>query len=291
MISVVTTCKNRLEYLSESLPSYVALDVVSEVIVVDFDSDIPLSHSAELSRLSDKVKILRVENRPTWKIGLAQNIGLSFVSNDIFIKVDSDVSILSLDSYVKRIAKGELDYIRGMHAKGTSSGMIMSKKSIYEKVGGYNDWLFGWGYDDGDFYNRLNKAGFSRHDFFKQEDFTEVKQHMSVKNSNSKRLISQLLSEDYAESTNHNFTSMRNYILANIYRQSENRRLTFSYEHVSGGLYNVLVQGLDAVQEDVMPMIDIANIMAAGLVSDGINILNIGDKKKHLDRLLAECSV
>lgn len=285
MLSLVTTCKNRFQFLSKSMKSYIDQPLISEVIIVDFDSDNSVHEELKAIASMEKVKVLRVDDQPIWKIGLAQNIGLSFVKNDIFLKIDSDVGILNIDKYFESVKAGDFSYIRGMHSKGTSSGLIMAKKELWQKVGGYNDWLMGWGYDDSDFYERITELCGNKLNYFSEEDFSEIKQVMSVKNNNAKKLLTGFDFEDIDFAFDHRFTLSRNYILTKILPQNFYDRLTYKYKKISDSLYDVEIEDFENKLKNAFPKIELANIIALSLYKSGKSIQDV-KTRTHLDYIL-----
>jgi hypothetical protein len=227
-LSIVTTCRDRELFLRHSIDSYINCQIAKEIIIVDFDSAAPLTHEAIGSEKCERVKILRVDDMPVWKIGLAQNIGIEFSSSEYFLKIDSDVSIVNIENTFKKLLNEQIDFARGLFSRGTSSGLMLTSKSLFSKIGGYNEWMFGWGGDDVDFYERLKVSGATGIAYFEPDQFREEKQEMATKNSASKTLLSNYFSHNEF-TANPVFSSIRNTILSILIPQSENSRLKFTY--------------------------------------------------------------
>lgn len=285
-ISIVTTCRDREVYLANSITSYVNCGEAAEVIIVDFDSRNPLTHDLIGTEQSSKVTILRAEDQPVWKIGLALNIGIEFASSEYFLKIDSDVSIANIGKTASDLANGRFSFARGLYSQGTSSGLMLTSKSWFEKIGGYNEWMFGWGGDDVDFYERLKEAGATGIAYFKVDQFSEETQKMSTKNSPSKILLSNLFEGgDFCSS--HLFTSLRNTILSLAVPQSSSTRLSFRYHLISSNERTYRVEIINYAKElsKRMPTIDAANVIAAGILTLKPDILSTANSRDLIREL------
>lgn len=155
MYSVVTPNRNRLSTLVEVLPSWQAAPLVGEIVIVDFGSEMPI----RLADFADarKLKIVRVSNTDEWRIGLAINIGVDHAASGLICKLDSDIEI-KRPSWLAEIDPAEAFY-RGNFRAGVSNGQVIFAKQHWAAVGGYNEWLAGYGFDDSDFYIRLRRSG------------------------------------------------------------------------------------------------------------------------------------
>lgn len=229
---LVTTCRNRAEYLRASLPSWLACEQIRRIVVVDFDSSTPVIK--ELDALSgERVTVVRVEDEPLWRIGRAINVGLGLVEAELVLKIDADVSIIELRPYLEAVANRDCLYFRGFSKLGTSSGLFLASTTVMRSLGGYHDHMSGWGGDDIDLYERLKKQGFRRQ-FFHRESFQEQVQQMAGKNAEAPRLDTHLLSAHQQLARNPYFTGFRNTLLARIHPQTRRRALRWHYSAVTG---------------------------------------------------------
>ncbi len=271
MISVITTCKNRLYYLKDTIESYVACPRVREVVVVDFDSTPPLVDEM-MPDESEKLNLIRVNNQPIWKIGLAQNIGASFVKSDIFLKIDCDVAIKYIDFYVDDLIKSNGVFYRGKHGDGVSSGLLLIKKRDFDRVGGYNEWISGWGGDDTDLYERLIESGLTAK-YFNAADFQEMVQPMVDKNSNAKILDGYLFDRCSDLASQPGFSLIRNYVLCLMRPQNSLNRLNFFYDDSSP--IRVSIDDFDRRRDLESRYVDLANGLAMYLFEDGVEIVDL----------------
>lgn len=282
-ISVVTTCKNRANYLLETIGSFLSQPSVSEVIVVDFDSTEPVYDKLSDFSSNNKLKVLRVDNQPVWKIGLAQNIGINFSSADYVLKIDSDVGILDLNRSLDLLATGN-SFVRGRSKLGVSSGLVLFEKADFLSIGGYNDWITGWGYDDGDFYRRLYAKGLTSHDFLK-DDFFEIKQSFINKNVNAKSLNSVVFPENLGLAADPKFTALRNFIFCNIFEKKFNSGPIFEYLPSSSNLYAVKVVNDPDLERQAKNYIEIANCLSFSFYSQGFDADKINSSPQLFELL------
>lgn len=100
-ISLVTTCKGRLSYLRESIPTWLDLDYDNyEIVVVDYDcpdgtetfikrnKDIYLNKSK-----ANDVKVVKVNDKPYFNLNDARNRGADAAEGELVFMIDSDVHI------------------------------------------------------------------------------------------------------------------------------------------------------------------------------------------------------
>lgn len=155
MITIVTPNRNRLSSLRTALPSWQRAESVSEIVVVDFGSEQAISGRDFPSQ--EKLKIVRVVNPDKWRIGLAINIGCDFASGEAILKLDSDIGVVDLSA----LSSADLtrSFFRGHFQTAVSNGQCLFAKPHWQAIGGYNEWLSDYGFDDTDFYQRLRRSG------------------------------------------------------------------------------------------------------------------------------------
>jgi glycosyltransferase involved in cell wall biosynthesis len=89
--TMVTPNRNRLQSLRRVIGSWQRCPEVSEIVVVDFGSLEPI-HTADFE-VPDKIRVVRVDNADSWRIGLAINIGVDYAETELVCKLDSDIAI------------------------------------------------------------------------------------------------------------------------------------------------------------------------------------------------------
>ncbi len=154
MLTIVTTCKGRLSYLKQSLPTMIGTGL--PVVVVDYDCPDGTRHYVEEHFAG--VKVVAIEGKDNFNLAQARNLGAAEVTTDFIGFFDCDVLI------------GEtfLDELRGIALAEDSfyvagncdlHGQCIVAKSAFDEVGGYDEAIAGWGGEDGDFYYRLQAIG------------------------------------------------------------------------------------------------------------------------------------
>ena len=154
--SIITTCKNRLAHLKETLPLMMAVDG-AEVIVVDYGCE---QGTAEWVRTHyPQARVVTVTDDPVFHVSRARNIGaraasarrLCFVDADLFIV--GDLSKWLIGHYDKASF-----YV--IPADGSSTaGFLLCERTAFEAVGGYDEALRGWAPEDMDLYERIEMSG------------------------------------------------------------------------------------------------------------------------------------
>ncbi len=156
-VAFVITCKGRLDHLKQSLPKIVTLKP-AEVVVVDYDCPQGTAHWVE-EHYPD-VKIVKLFHKPTFNLSDARNLGAAASEQDWIFFADAD--ILFDPEIVDWFQENEFDqshFFRQKHIhypkiSGANGSCLVSRRA-FDLVGGYDEVITGWGYEDQDFYSRL----------------------------------------------------------------------------------------------------------------------------------------
>lgn len=158
--SLITACKDRLHHLKETLPQNCRLDN-TEVIVVDYDC--PQKTREFVRSEFPDVKVVEVDERPTFNASIARNLGTKAASGSSFIFVDADIA---LSNEVVRAATempsdkfGTFDFLNDVR------GTCVVTREAFDAIGGYDEVMEGYCGEDLDFYYRLRLVGFDSHVF------------------------------------------------------------------------------------------------------------------------------
>ena len=157
MITIVVGCKNRFPHLSQVLQTWIPCQKVKEIIVVDWGSEPSLE-----SKLHPSVRVLRVQSEKKcipWLLPSCLNFGSRFVTTPQLLKLDADYLLHEyfLDHHVLQpgtFFRGNYKQARNPNEKHLN-GALLCWTSDFREVGGYNEYLQTYGYDDTDLYTRL----------------------------------------------------------------------------------------------------------------------------------------
>jgi glycosyltransferase involved in cell wall biosynthesis len=135
-----------------------------EVIVVDFDC--PQS-TADWCRVNyPKVKVIKVTNQPMFNPSKARNIGARNALSHWLCFLDADVLIRNnfTSSFRSKITSGNfypLALFLRHHNEDVFglSGTVVCEYSAFSSVGGYDEVMADYGWEDIDFYQRLVRSG------------------------------------------------------------------------------------------------------------------------------------
>ena len=167
-ISVVTCCMNRNANLLKSIRSWLVNAEISEVVIVDWSSKVPIAEDLQKAGINDpRIRILRVDNEPRWILTYAFNAGFRAAACDTILKLDADIVLsdgffqqnrIAGDSFIAgnwRTASQDQAHINGF--------FFVSRQALHD-VAGFNEHIISYGWDDEDIYERLTLAGYRRKD-------------------------------------------------------------------------------------------------------------------------------
>lgn len=155
-ITFITTCRGRLAHLREALPS-LAAQPDATVIVVDYGC--PDKSGAWIEANVPNVDVVRSDESTRFELARARNIGAQRVQSPWICFIDADTRAdPGFSERIKPLLQAGHFYQaepRNIETWGTS---ICAKKD-FDRVGGYDEVIQGWGKEDDDFYARLLLAG------------------------------------------------------------------------------------------------------------------------------------
>jgi len=155
-ITFVTTCRGRLTHLRETLPSFVRQPDAA-VTVVDYGC--PEASGDWVEANFRQVEVVRSPESMRFELARARNLGAARVRSPWICFIDADTRVA--DDFCERISP--LLDAGGFYNAGFRSletfGTCVCAKADFERIGGYDEVLQGWGNEDQDFYARLLLAG------------------------------------------------------------------------------------------------------------------------------------
>ena len=155
-ISVVQTCKNRCDNLIKSIRSYIDSDVVDDIVIVDFNSDICVKKILSNNNITNgKIRIIEVINNVPWIPSWAFNIGFVFAKNNKILKLDADNIINDID-YLDVLNEKDLsntvysfDWQNAQDENQKHlNGFFYLTKTTLDTVGYFNQKCILYGWDD-----------------------------------------------------------------------------------------------------------------------------------------------
>jgi len=167
-ISVVTACRNRLDNLKQVLPGWLACPEISEVVIVDWGSDTPVRIGLRQAGLRDpRLKILQVPAAERWILAQAFNAGVRAAGHQMILKLDADIQLK--EGFFDALPRKPGGFVAGnwrLAAAGQEyiNGVVFLARADFLKIGGFNEFITSYGWDDDDLYARLGAAGLQRRD-------------------------------------------------------------------------------------------------------------------------------
>ena len=162
MLSLVATCMNREAHLRRSLPTWLELPGVDEVVIVDWSSR---DTFFDLLAVDPRVRIVRVEDEPQWVMPYAVNLAVAQARGNLVLKCDADClpapAVTALQPAAGHFLAGDWRSGRPL-GKACVNGLCLFTKAQWEQVNGYSELVRRYGRDDVDFYDRLVAAGHAR---------------------------------------------------------------------------------------------------------------------------------
>lgn len=166
-VSVICAVKNRTASLIVSLSSWLLFENIKEIIIVDWSSDNSLEF---LTNKDKRVKVIRVDNQKYFHLSKAYNLALKNAQCKWIMKMDAEYILNTSFNFFDNYELEKKYFLTGawqdlQDGKGFFSylnGFIFTCRDNLLKVGGYNENLKNYGYDDEDLYKRLSDSGLKR---------------------------------------------------------------------------------------------------------------------------------
>ena len=158
-VSVITVSHNRTSHLVISALAISKWNIHTEHIILDWNSNPPILISDLPS--DPRIRLVRVENQDQWWLTKAYNQAAKYASGEWLLKVDVDCILDQdfFDAFDPRKASIQtcwnLSGLSKINSDPTSWGLFSVKRDIFVQCGGFNEFLFGWGFDDIDLYERI----------------------------------------------------------------------------------------------------------------------------------------
>jgi glycosyltransferase involved in cell wall biosynthesis len=160
MLSLITTCKNRLPHLKQTLPLMLQ-QPRAEVIVVDYGCE--QGTAAWVKKHHPAARLVQVNDDPVFCAARARNIGAGNASGEILCFVDADVLVhLELGKWLELNQNTNGFYVYPEIKTPELAGFLIVAREHFFKIDGYDEAIRGWGGEDFDLYERLARIGLSQ---------------------------------------------------------------------------------------------------------------------------------
>mgnify|MGYP002022414020 FL=1 len=148
---------NRQQHLLQTAQRVAAWPHHAEHLVLDWSSRSAVDRS-QLPR-DPRLRLERVEGEPRWNLCRAYNLAARLARGNLLLKLDADCWPDELD--LKVFASQEYPLCWFGSGPDGRLGQFLISRAAFEAVGGFNEVLQGYGFDDKDLKARLTSQGFS----------------------------------------------------------------------------------------------------------------------------------
>lgn len=167
-VSLVTCCRNRNENLLKALPSWLACPEITDIVIVDWTSGEPVAPAIQAAGLDDtRIRVIRVEDEPRWILSHAFNVGFQHAREERILKTDADI-VLDADFFrLNPLRPGQFiagNWRRAKEGQAFVNGFFYVWRNALMKIGGFNEYITTYGWDDDELYARLLEEGLARVD-------------------------------------------------------------------------------------------------------------------------------
>ena len=161
-LSLITTCKGRLDHLQKTLP-LMAKQTEAECIVVDYGC--PQGTADWVAANFPRVKVVRINDDPMFNQCRAKNIGAIAAETSLVCFVDADIELAPEFASRIRLDCAERTFLRAQPVTMETWGTFACWREDFWRVGGFDEVYEGWGASPEDLYLRLASAGCSERQF------------------------------------------------------------------------------------------------------------------------------
>lgn len=162
---------NRRDHVIECARAVAALDVHEQHVILDYGSVTPLRRN-ELPADS-RIDLLRAETSSgRWWLTHSYNLAFALARGDYVLKLDADVVLSQpfIGELKKCLRANPVDLMCNRLTLQdwsmpddifTTNGLFLCRRDKLSRIGGFNPYIQGWGWDEIDLYSRFFLAGFA----------------------------------------------------------------------------------------------------------------------------------
>jgi hypothetical protein len=159
-LSIVTVCMNRREHLLRSAAAVSRWPHHGEHLIVDWSSREPLRR--DQLPADPRLRLVRVEGESRWNLCRAYNFAIARARGPWILKLDADCwpsSRFDPTALVGEPGTAGAEPAERIWAFGSGpegrKGQFLMHRHLFQAVGGFNEYLTGYGFDDKDLQARL----------------------------------------------------------------------------------------------------------------------------------------
>jgi len=175
-VSMVAACRGRPVTLRKTAVDWLNVDGVDEIVLVDWASESKLEPVVRALPGGSRIKVIRVEDESKWILSRAFNLAVNASTRSHILRTDCDYSIsesfLSAHPLTTRGKNNSSSSQRFFYAGNWMNaatdnqvhlnGALFVNRADFLSVGGYDERIQTYGWDDEDLYQRMVKAGIER---------------------------------------------------------------------------------------------------------------------------------
>lgn len=162
LLTVVMTCKGRLEQLQQSLPLLARQDGMALVLV---DYDCPQQSGDWVAQYHPQVQVVRGPIGTPFQIAHARNLGAAQARTPWLAFVDADILVGPTFGRDITLQLHEGCFLQADPCPPELCGLVVCHRDDFLQIGGYDEVFQGWGTEDRDLYARLERLGRQRRPF------------------------------------------------------------------------------------------------------------------------------
>lgn len=165
-VSVVNGCMNRTDNLLKALETWLAAPEVSEVVIVDWSSEVPVAETLDVMGIDDpRIVVARVEDETRYLHSEVHNVGFRLARHERVLKADAETMIAPDFFQRNKLEQGTFlagNWRTRPWSKGEVNGSCLAFRRDILNIKGSSEYLQGYGWEDDDFYFRLWASGLIR---------------------------------------------------------------------------------------------------------------------------------
>ena len=156
-LSVVTVCMNRHSHLLVSAAAVARWPHHQEHLILDWSSDQPLQRG-DLPQ-DPRIRLVRVDGERQWHLCRAYNLAIQLAIGERLLKLDADCWPEAMPAPGSLAVASEGPLAAFCSGPDGRAGQWLLDRSLVDQVGGFNEVLVGYGFDDKDFRARVEAQG------------------------------------------------------------------------------------------------------------------------------------